>query len=80
MNNKETVRVNFEFPRAMYPHLKFLCASRGKSIKEFMTEMTLRELESAEDLELGRISNERITTREEGDLIDRDDATKLAGW
>lgn len=80
MSDKETVRVNFDFPKSKYPYLKFLCAQKGLSIREFMTTMVLREIEEAEELLLGRISDERISSRTDDDLMDWDEATKMAGW
>lgn len=46
---KNTVRINFDFPRKHYPYLKMLCAKKGISMKEFATKLLIKELEEYED-------------------------------
>jgi hypothetical protein len=78
--HKNTVRLNFEFPREEYPYLKLLCAKRGLSLRDFGTELFIKAIEEAEDELLAQKANKRLEQREEKDLIDWDEATRLAGW
>ena len=78
--SKDTVRLNFDFSKEQYPYLKFLCTKRGISMRQFITELVIKEIEQTEDLELAKLSDERAKTRADDDLIDWDEAQKLAGW
>jgi len=78
--SKETVRVNFEFPQEHYPYFKLLCAKRKQTMREFMTEMVLKEIEKSEDVAFAKLCENRSLSRQEDDLIDWDEATRLAGW
>lgn len=80
MDNRETVRINFEFPKRVYPDLKYLCAMKGVTLREFMTSLAIRELEEAEDQLLGRVCEKLIYIRKNEDLIDWEEAKKEAGW
>jgi len=77
---KDTVRVNFEFPQEHYPYLKLLCAQRKQTIREFITGMLLHEMEEAEDMALAKMCHKRISSNDESDLVDWEEAKKLAGW
>lgn len=46
---KDTVRLNFEFPRSEYPSLKMLCAKMGLSLKDFATQLIIEAIDEAED-------------------------------
>lgn len=80
MKRRETVRVNFEFPSEDYPNLKFLCAKRRTTLRAMLTEILLREIEKAEEEEFAKECKRRVETAKEEDLIDWDEAKKLAGW
>ena len=77
---KNTVRINFEFPKSEYPHLKMICASLGKSLREFATEIMIRAIEEAEDEMLNRKAKTRHQKMKKKDLISWDEALHLAGW
>lgn len=77
---KNTVRLNFEFPKEHYPYLKLLCAKKGKSLKDFASDLLIREIEECEDLVLITKAEKRLKDLKKGDLIDFDEAAKLAGW
>jgi predicted DNA-binding protein len=77
---KDTVRVNFEFPKTAYPYLKMICSKTGVSLKDFATEALIKAIEDAEDKILAQIAIERLENTKDEDLISWDDATQLAGW
>lgn len=77
---KNTVRINFEFSREHYPYLKMLCAQRGVSLKDLASELLIREIEEYEDRQLTKKAKKRLSETKESDLIEFDDAAKLAGW
>ena len=77
---KETVRLNFDFPKEEYPYLKLLCAKKGVSLKKFATDLIIQAIEDAEDEILSKKANERLVNLKEEDLIDWDEAKKKAGW
>ena len=77
---KETVRLNFEFPKKEYPFLKMICAEKGQSFKEFATDLLLRAIEEYEDRRLARKARKRLKELDEKDNIPFDKARKLAGW
>lgn len=77
---KNTVRLNFEFPRSEYPYLKMVCAKRGLSLKDFATEILLRAIEEAEDEMLSQKANERLTNMKDEDLITWDETKRKVGW
>lgn len=77
---KNTVRLNFEFPREEYPYLKMLCAEKGLSFKEFATELLLKEIEEYEDHMLARKARKRLKELDKKDNISFDKARNLAGW
>lgn len=77
---KDTIRLNFEFPREEYPYLKMLCAQRGISFKEFATELLIRAIEEYEDEQLAKKANERIEEAKGSDTIPWDEARRIAGW
>lgn len=76
----QTVRFNFEFPRSEYPYLKLLCAQQGVSLREFATKLLRQAIEDAEDVVLAKKAQERLASMQSQDLIDWQDAKKLAGW
>ncbi|HEX4839842.1 MAG TPA: hypothetical protein VFU89_05325 [Rhabdochlamydiaceae bacterium] len=77
---KNTVRLNFEFPREEYPYLKMLCAEKGLSFKEFATELLLKAIEEYEDHRLARKARKRMKALDKKDNISFDKACDLAGW
>ncbi|MBS4168133.1 hypothetical protein [Parachlamydia sp. AcF125] len=77
---KNTVRLNFEFPREHYPYLKMLCAKKGQSLKDFASDLLIREIEEYEDHQLAKKADIRLGEMKDSDLIDFSDATRLAGW
>lgn len=77
---KDTIRLNFEFPREYYPYLKMLCAHKGKSLKAFASELLIRELEEYEDRHLANKAEQRLREMDEKDNIDFEKAAELAGW
>lgn len=77
---KNTIRVNFEFPKSAYPYLKMICSKMGVSLKDFATEVLIKAIEEAEDKILAQIANERLENTTDDDLISWDEATRLAGW
>jgi hypothetical protein len=77
---KNTVRINFEFPREHYPYLKLLCAKKGQSLRDFASDLLIREIEEYEDRQLAKKADVRLSEMKDSDLINFDDAAKLAGW
>lgn len=77
---KDTVRLNFEFPKKQYPYLKMVCAQRGESLKDFATNLLIKAIEDAEDLYLAEKARSRLAAMDSEDLIPWNEATKLAGW
>jgi hypothetical protein len=77
---KDTVRLNFDFPRKYYPYLKMLCATKGLSFKDFASELLIKQIEEYEDIQLVKKAENRLSEMDDSDLIDFSDATKLAGW
>jgi hypothetical protein len=77
---KDTVRINFEFPRSYYPFLKMILAGKGVSLKDFASEVLIEAIEKAEDELLGQRASDRLANVKEEDLIPWDEATRLAGW
>ena len=77
---KQTVRLNFDFPREEYPYLKLLCAKRGVTLKTFATDLLTKAIEDAEDEMLAKEARERLENLKEEDLISWDEAVKKAGW
>ncbi len=77
---KNTVRLNFEFPREHYPYLKMICAQKGKTLKDFVSDLLIKEIEEYEDRQLAKKADIRLKEMKDSDLIDFNDATRLAGW
>lgn len=77
---KSTVRLNFEFPRDEYPHLKLLCAEQGLSLKEFATDLLLKAIEEYEDHRLAKKARKRLKEIDPKENISFEKAQKLAGW
>jgi len=77
---KNTVRLNFEFPKKAYPYLKLVCAEQGVSLKEFATELLLKAIEEYEDHMLSKKARKRLKMIDPNHLIPFDEACKLAGW
>jgi hypothetical protein len=77
---KDTVRLNFDFPRKYYPYLKMILAGKGLSLKEFASKILIEAIEKAEDELLVQKANERLAEMKNEDLIPWDEATHLAGW
>lgn len=77
---KDTVRLNFEFPREHYPYLKMLCAKKGMTLRDFASDLLIKSLEEYEDHIYAKKAQKRLEKMDENDLIDFDEATRLAGW
>jgi len=77
---KETIRLNFEFPRSEYPYLKLICAEKGVSFKEFATELILSTIEEYEDRKFAKRARKRIKELNPKETITFDKAVKEAGW
>ncbi len=77
---KDTVRLNFEFPKEEYPYLKMLCAQKGVSLREFATELLIEAIEEYEDEMLTKKANARLKEMEQEDNIDWNEACRLSGW
>ncbi len=77
---KNTVRLNFEFPKNEYPYLKLLCAEKGLSFKDFATELLLKAIAEYEDQRLSRKARKRLKEMDSKDNISFEKATKLAKW
>lgn len=79
-HQKDSVRLNFEFPMAEYPHLKMVLASKRVSLRDFTTALLLKAIEEAEDDILAAKAKERLEKQKSEDLVTWDEATQLAGW
>lgn len=77
---KDTIRLNFDFPRKYYPELKMILAGKGVSLKDFASGILIDAIEKAEDELLAKRANERLANIKEADLISFDEAMRLAGW
>lgn len=77
---KETVRLNFDFPREDYPYLKMLCAEKGISFRQFATEIIIRSIEDYEDEILAQEARRSIGEMNNEDSISWNEARRLAGW
>lgn len=74
---KSTVRLNFDFPRSEYPYLKLICAEKGMSLKEFATNLLLKEIEKYEDKAFSKRADSRLKEMKSKDKIPFDEAWKL---
>lgn len=77
---KDTVRLNFDFPRSEYPYLKLICAEMGISFKEFATELLLKTIEEYEDKKLARRARKRLKDLDPKDNIPFKKAMKEVQW
>lgn len=77
---KDTVRINFEFPKEHYPYLKMLCAKKGVSLREYASDLLIQSLEDFEDAQLAAMADDRLKDFDEDNLISFDDACREAGW
>ena len=77
---KDTVRLNFEFPRKEYPYLKMMLAKKGVSLKDFAIQLILKEIDEYEDRLLAKTAQERLDEMNDSENISFDDACELAGW
>jgi len=77
---KSTVRLNFEFPREIYPYLKMICAKEGVSLREFATCVLVEAIEEYEDNLLAQEASKRLKGMDEKNLVSFSRAKKLAGW
>ena len=77
---KDTVRLNFEFPKQHYPYLKMMCAKKGTTLRNFASELLIQALEDYEDQILAKKAQKHLDEINEDDLIDFDEAIRLAGW
>lgn len=74
------IRLNFDFPRKEYPHLKMLCGKKGVSFKEFATEVLIKAIEEYEDHALVQKAHKRLKKLDKKDNISFEKACHLAGW
>ncbi len=79
-HQKDTVRLNFEFPSSEYPHLKMILASKRLSLRDFATRVLVKAIEEAEDEILAQKANERLDNMKPEDMISWDEAMRQAGW
>ena len=77
---KETVRLNFDFPKEVYPYLKLMCAKKGISFKELATELILAAIDSYEDTELSIIAQQRLEEMDDNENVSFKKAIEQAGW
>lgn len=77
---KDTIRLNFEFPRSEYPYLKLMCAERGLSFRELATEMLMNSLEEYEDRKFAKKARKRLRELDPKENVSFDKAAKDAGW
>jgi predicted DNA-binding protein len=80
MSSKETVRLNFEFPREEYPYLKMMCAAKGMTFRQLATNLLFEAIEEYEDKALGKEARKRLKEMDSKNTISFDKATKEAGW
>ena len=77
---RNTVRLNFEFPRDEYPYLKMMCAGKGMSFRELATDLLRNAIEEYEDFHLERKARKRMGEMNPKETISFEDARKEAGW
>ena len=77
---QNTVRLNFEFPEEHYPYLKMVCAKKKMSIKDFASNLIIREIEEYEDDLLLQEAHKRLEEADGDTAIPFEEAIKLAGW
>ena len=54
-----------------------VCASKGISMKEFATELIIREIEEFEDMMLAKEAQKRLDEMDESENISIDDAFRI---
>ncbi len=80
MSQSKHKKVTFEFPANEYVYLKIACAKQGVSIKDFITQATLRSLEEYEnELDLSSLEEARKDIKKH-DLISWEEMEKKLGW
>lgn len=77
---KDTIRLNFDFPKEVYPYLKLMCSKKGLSFKDLATELILAAIDSYEDTELSEIAQKRLSEMDDKDNIPFNKAIEEAGW
>ena len=77
---RDTIRLNFDFPKEEYPFLKMVCADMGISFKKFATDLMLKAVEEYEDQMLAKKASQRLKEINVEDNIPFKEATHLAGW
>lgn len=77
---RDTIRLNFDFPKEEYPFLKMVCADMGISFKKFATDLMLQAIEEYEDRMLAKKASKRLKEMTPEDNISFEQATQLAGW
>ncbi len=77
---KNSVRLNFEFPREHYPYLKLFLAEKHVSFREYASNLLVRELEQYEDKLLAEKGDKRLSEIDPKDNVDFEEAARLAGW
>jgi len=76
---KNTVRLNFEFPKKAYPYLKLLCREQGVSLREFATKTLIEAMEEYEDRILAKKAKKRLKELNSKENMSFDKAIGLAG-
>ncbi len=77
---KDSVRLNLDFPRSEYPHLKMFLAHKHVTLREYVTEMLIQQIEEYEDEQLTILANKRLEEIKPDHLIPIEEAFRLAGW
>lgn len=63
---KDTIRLNFDFPREHYPYLKMLCAKEGTSLREYASQILIQSIEDYEDRILAERAEKTLNDIESG--------------
>jgi hypothetical protein len=77
---KNTVRLNFEFPRDEYPYLKLMLAKRGVSLRELANKLLTQEIAEDEESYLNREIERRLEECKNDEPISWEEAKLRAGW
>lgn len=77
---KDTIRLNFDFPREHYPYLKMLCAKEGTSLRQYASQILIQSIEDYEDRILAERAEKRLDEMDDSDLVDFHEAIQMAGW
>lgn len=75
---KDTVRINFEFPKEEHPYLKMMCAKLNVSVKDFASTLIINAIEEYEDKWL--LEEAEKVDAESTETVSFEEACKMAGW